>query len=409
MAKKSKKKKKTNLKRPPAKRSTTRKKKIRAKASSPKSGAILLENGSVYKGFCLGAQATTGAEFVFHTSPTGYQEILTDPSYRRQAIVFAAPQIGNQGFHVEDSESSQIWAAACVMRDYSPTRTHWRQQKSLEDFLKEQAIPALTGVDTRRLVLELRDRGAMRGVISTETQDLSVLRKILAETPSMENLSLTGEVSSQLSAWTEASHDLLKWGRPEIQDSELRRVVVIDFGVKRQILRYLVDVGFSEVMVLPSTFRVEDVEACNPDAVLLSNGPGDPSSEKQAIVQVQKMLGRWPILGICLGHQILGLALGMSTYKLKFGHHAANHPVWNENEKKAEISSQNHGFAVKRSEDLDSKEKVLYWHMNDKSLAGFISEDQRCCGVQFHPEASPGPLDSVKIFENFRLGRFCFS
>lgn len=371
-----------------------------------KPAAILLESGSVYEGWALGPQATVGAEFVFHTGHTGYQEILTDPSYRRQIIVFSSPQIGNQGFHEEDFESRQIWASGCVMRNYSPAPFHWRAQKTLEDCLIEQAVPGIFGVDTRRLVLELRDKGALRGVLSTESRDRSFLEAELNKTPSMNGLSLSGEVSRQKEEiWTETSHKLLQWGRPRRISSDLKRVAVLDLGVKQQILRYLVDVGFEEVRVFPSRTSAEEILASGADAVLISNGPGDPAAETYAIEQVKKLLGQKPLLGICLGHQILALALGMETYKLKFGHHAANHPVLNKARDFVEISSQNHGFAVKDRRQRHQDQVFHYWHLNDGSLAGFYSESLRCMGIQFHPEASPGPLDSTHIFENFKKGR----
>lgn len=372
---------------------------------APRTGALLLSDGSFYLGRSFGAKKTQTGEFVFHTGYTGYQEVLSDPSYCRQVIVFASPQIGNQGFHLDDMESRSIWAAGCVVRDYFDSRSHWRKKQSLEEVLVEKAVPGLSGVDTRSLVHRLRDRGCLWGVISTETADRKKLEKYLEEPLSMEGLGLTQEVSSPTSyRWFTGSSPLLL-DHLKLQASTLKRCVVWDFGVKRQILRYLVDVGFEEVIVLPAKASWEDIQALSPDALVLSNGPGDPAADPRIISEVKKAIGKLPILGICLGHQILGLALGLKTYKMKFGQHAANHPIMNLTTRRVEITSQNHGFAVEMP-STDSSLLATHIHLNDGSLAGFVHRRYPICGIQFHPEASPGPLDSLQVFRQLKVGEF---
>lgn len=370
-----------------------------------KKAKIVLSDGSVYEGFAVGAEATRLGEFVFHTGHSGYQEILTDPSYRKQIIVFSASHIGNQGVHLEDYESRRIWAEACVMRNYSSGEGHWKNKQSLHDFLVQQKIPGIVGVDTRRLILKLRDHGSLWGLVSTEKKSVKELQSLLKPTQQMEGLSLTKEVSTKTSyEWVTKSVPLMnKFLKP--LSSNLRRCIVVDFGVKRQMLRYLLDVGFEEVIVVPSSIKAEEILAQSPDCLLLSNGPGDPSAEQNAIHEVRQLLGKFPIFGICLGHQILALALGMKTMKMKFGHHAANHPVKNLRKNFVEITSQNHGFAVD-PDSVGEDIEITHLNMNDQSVAGFVHKKMPICGIQFHPEASPGPADSVELFQQFRAGSF---
>lgn len=380
---------------------------VARQATSSDLGGILLSDGQFWKGQILGAKATRTGEFVFHTGYTGYQEVLTDPSYYQQIICFSSPQIGNQGFHSQDFESAQVWAFGCVLRDYQDAPKHWRKEKSLQDVLVENDRPALRGVDTRSLTHHLRDRGCLWGVISTETCERKELAKHLDSQMSMSGLSLTSAVGTkEVYLWTEASNSILAEQRePKFVNSKKNnaRVVVLDLGVKRQILRYLVDLGFSEVIVVPRTSTSADILSLKPSALLISNGPGDPAAELEAIQLAKDLIGRLPIFGICLGHQILGLALGLKTYKLRFGHHAANHPVMNLETGKVEITSQNHGFAVEAPGE-PSEIIPTHIHLNDKSLAGFRHRRHPVWAIQFHPESSPGPMDSIRAFQNFYEG-----
>jgi len=384
--------------------------KAKAKKSKPRQksaigGGLLLEDGSFWRGYSFGAKTTKVGECVFHTAHQGYQEILTDPSYCRQVLIFSSPQIGNQGFSSDDFESEKIWASGLVVRDYSEAPYHWRKQESLNDVLKTHNTPGLFGVDTRRLILHLRASGSLWGVLSTETDQPKKLQRFLNTRLSMEGLSLTQEVSTAKNyKWTEGSNSLL---RSSIEDwshgSGKRKCIVMDFGVKRQILRYLVDAGFQEVVVVPATTSAQEILALNPDVVLLSNGPGDPAAERSVVEEVKKLHGRIPLFGICLGHQILGLSLGVPTFKLKFGHHAANHPVFQKKSEKVEVTSQNHGFSLGESPAIPGVEWT-HRNLNDQTIEGFRHRGLKIYGIQFHPEAGPGPLDSVDVFKKFQLG-----
>jgi len=365
---------------------------------------LLLEDGSFFPGIAAGARTTILGECVFHTSHQGYQEILSDPSYHKQIMIFSAPMIGNQGFSKEDFESSRLWAAGAVMREIRDS-AQWRRQKSLDETLKEFSIPALSGVDTRRLVLKLREKGNLWGVLSTETGDVKKLQKFFRKNLSMEGQSLTADVSTKNAyEWTEGSNALLTEaiGRWVPEAKGFKSVVVLDFGVKHQILRYLKDSGFEKITVLPASTKASEILSYKADAVFLSNGPGDPAADSKIIEEVKALHGKVPLFGICLGHQILALSLGIQTFKLKFGHHAANHPVMNSLRDRVEISSQNHNFAVPH----EAMKGLEYTHinLNDQTVEGFRQKDLRIFGIQYHPESSPGPLDSVSVFQDFQRG-----
>ncbi|MDB5038870.1 MAG: Carbamoyl-phosphate synthase small chain [Bacteriovoracaceae bacterium] len=366
-----------------------------------KKGVLVLSDGSLWPGYSFGAETTELGECVFHTAHSGYQEVLTDPSYRKQMLVFTSSQIGNQGFHEDDFESERIWASGCIARDYSDIPVHFRKQKSLDEVLKENKVPSLFGVDTRRLVLHLRNRGNLWGALSTDGKNVKELQNRLSKIKSMEGLSLTSEVSTKVVyPWNKKTDSLIA---PSFAKKKgLRRCVVMDFGVKRQILRYLVDAGFEEVLVVPSKTSAAAIRELKPDALFLSNGPGDPAAEKEIIREVKLLLYDFPILGICLGHQILALALGLKTFKLKFGHHGANHPVKNLISDRVEITSQNHGFAVSPEKSADLE--ITHMNLNDQTIEGFRHKKYPIRAIQFHPEAGPGPLDSRQIFESFQKG-----
>lgn len=368
-------------------------------------GGLLLEDGSFWRGYTFGAKTTKVGECVFHTGHQGYQEILTDPSYCRQILIFSAPQIGNQGFAEDDFESEKIWASGTIVRDYSEAPYHWRKTKSLDEVLKSQNTPGLSGLDTRRLILHLRSRGNLWGVISTETDDSKKLERYLKTSLSMEGLSLTQEVSTAKTyRWEQASHSLLQIALKDWSgQTGYKKCVVMDFGVKRQILRYLVSAGFKEVIVVPAKTKAKEILEMKPDAVFLSNGPGDPAAERAVIEEVKKLHGLVPLFGICLGHQILGLSLGLPTFKLKFGHHAANHPVFQKRSERVEITSQNHGFAVTETTSVPGVEWT-HQNLNDQTIAGLRHRGLKIYGIQFHPEAGPGPLDSVEVFKRFQSG-----
>ena len=371
-------------------------------ASEPRIAKLALEDGTVFTGLAFGAEGTTTGEVVFNTSMTGYQEILTDPSYCGQIITMTYPEIGNYGVNPEDVESLRPHLSGFVVRNVSEIASNFRSNETLDDYLKKMGIVGISNIDTRALVRRTRSQGAMKGVISTETLEDDALIQIAKDSPGLVGRDLVKEVlpdqpldwSGQLSQWWDLRRD-----EHSIEGEEVK-VVAIDFGMKQNIARHLVDQGF-KVRILPGTCTAEEVIACEPDGVFLSNGPGDPEALDYAIEMIKGILGKFPVFGICLGHQLLALACGAKTYKLKFGHRGANQPVQEVSTGKIEITSQNHGFCVEPDSLPDCLE-VTHYNLNDNTIAGVKHTTLPAFSVQYHPEASAGPHDSQYLFRRFR-------
>jgi carbamoyl-phosphate synthase small subunit len=364
---------------------------------------LALEDGSIFRGQSIGAQGNTVGEVVFNTAMTGYQEILTDPSYRRQIITLTYPQIGNTGVTEEDSESDRIWAAGLVIRQTPRRVSSWRQRGSLEDYLVEQNTIAIADVDTRRLTRVIREKGALAGCIlaGPEAATEAGLNQALAQARDfvgLQGMDLAKEVSGETRSWTQTPWDLATGYGTATQTKF--RVVAYDFGVKRNILRILAGKG-CELTVVPAQTAAEEVLAMKPDGVFLSNGPGDPEPCDYAISAIQSLLkSGLPIFGICLGNQLLALASGANTMKMSHGHHGANHPVQDLASGVVMITSQNHGFAVDEAslpENLACTHKSLF----DGTVQGVRRTDVPAFGFQGHPEASPGPQDCEYLFDQF--------
>lgn len=363
---------------------------------------LALEDGCIFEGTSFGAPSERSGEVVFNTAITGYQEVFTDPSYSGQIVILTYPQIGNYGSNRGDDEAVRPYIEGLVVREFSPLVSNWRSEERADEFLARHGIPIISGIDTRRLVRHLRTRGVMRGVLSGgfEGDPASLIEKA-RNIPSMAGLDLATRVSTETSyEWTKGV-DACSPSERIGQDVEPKyRVVAYDFGIKHNILRRLVHSGCS-VRVVPAGTTAEDVLALNPDGVFLSNGPGDPEPLEFQAAQVRKLVGKKPVFGICLGHQILGLALGGKTYKLKFGHRGANHPVLNRTTGRVEITSHNHGFAVDPDSLKASEIELTHVNLNDQTLEGFRHRNEPLFCVQYHPEAAPGPHDSHYLFDDF--------
>ncbi len=347
---------------------------------------IALENGLIFKGFSFGAKGENSGEIVFNTSISGYQEILTDPSYHGQIVVMTYPLIGNYGINPEDVESAAVRVAGFVVKEYCRHYSNFRAEKSLAGYLQESGIIAIEGVDTRQITRGIRTAGAMKCVISTEDLDPVSLTAKAKAAPGLVGQDFVSNVSAKKSyAWN---------------DNGRYRVAVLDLGVKYNILRILAEMD-CRVQVFPCHTGADEIMNFQPDGVFISNGPGDPSAIPYAVETVKNLLGKKPLFGICMGHQILGQALGGKTFKLKFGHRGANQPVRDESTAKVEITSQNHGFAVDLESITDKDVELSHMNLNDNTLEGLAHEKYSCFSVQYHPEAAPGPHDARYLFERF--------
>ena len=368
---------------------------------------LVLADGTVYRGLAFGATAVTTGEVIFNTSMTGYQEIITDPSYAGQIVAMTYPQIGNVGVNAEDEESRKAFLSGFVIKELLNEPSNWRSQGSLDDYLRERGIPGISGVDSRALVRHIRDHGAQVGVLSTDPgqQEESELIDLARRSPGLDGRDWVSEVTCSApyewseGLWPGVSGQVPRPDRPE-QDLH---VVAYDFGVKRNILRLLVEQGF-RVTVVPATTPAAETLALDPDAIFLSNGPGDPAAVEGVRDSVRELAGTKPLFGICLGHQILGLSLGGQTRKLKFGHHGGNQPGQDLTTGKVAICAENHGYAVDK-DSLDAAGEpveVTHINLNDGTVEGLAHREKPLFSVQYHPEASPGPHDASYFFRRFR-------
>ncbi len=367
---------------------------------------LALEDGTLWPGVALGARGARTGEVVFNTSMTGYQEVLTDPSYYGQIAVMTCPHIGNTGVNGDDDESSRAWLSGFAVREASPITSNWRARQSLDEYLREREVVGIAGLDTRGLVRHIRSQGALRGAFSNAEPDAAQLVEMARNSPSMNGADLVRYVTCRApyewcdpvaGTWYSYAHEAEGEAQRAVDRSF--HVVAYDFGIKQNILRLLAARG-CRVTVVPAATPAREALAFMPDGIFLSNGPGDPAAVTSAIQAVRELLGQVPIFGICLGHQILGLALGAETYKLKFGHRGGNQPVKNRVTGGIEITTHNHGFAV-RAESCPREVEITHVNLNDHCVEGLAAPQHRAYSVQFHPEAAPGPHDALGLFDQF--------
>ena len=359
---------------------------------------LVLSDGTTFVGESLGANGEKIGEVVFNTAITGYQEILTDSCYRSQIVTMTYPHIGNTGVNFEDHESVRPFLSGFIVKDYCGQPSNWRTNDDLEDFLKINGIIGIQGIDTRKLTRNLRETGAKKGIISTDDHERGSLLEKVRTFPDIEGFDLVREVTCQEPYdWHEG---IWRWNSNPTAPTQSFRVAAIDCGIKQNILRLLVDAG-AQVRVFPAFSTAEEILQFAPDGIFISNGPGDPESVPYTIETVRSLIGRKPVFGICLGHQILGLAMGGKTYKLNFGHHGANHPVRRFDTGQVEITSQNHNFAVD-PDSVASEVEITHINLNDQTVEGMRHRRYPVFSIQYHPEASPGPHDSRYLFERFR-------
>ena len=365
---------------------------------------LALEDGRIFRGKSFGAPTECAGEVVFNTSLTGYQEIFTDPSYAGQIVVLTNPHIGNYGTTPSDAESKKPFIEGLVVREFSPVSSNWRSTQVADEYLERYGVPVIADVDTRAIVRHLRANGVMRGVLASgDNLDAEALVAKARAIPKMEGTDLASVVTTKEPYKWDATEPKNQTGDPLLKptvEGDSLHVVAYDFGIKENILRMLARENI-DVTVVPAKTPAEDVLAMNPDGVFFSNGPGDPEPLDYAVENVQKLKGKTPIFGICLGHQIFGIALGGKTYKLKFGHHGGNHPIMNHQTGKVEITAQNHNFNVD-PDSLPADVEKTHTNLNDITLAGLKHKTDPMFSVQYHPEASPGPHDSHYLFKDFR-------